>query len=93
MPSQFSSSPERMASPIWYPQRYNLNVIEEHCTHDRFHMHQDPLAYMTVFRQANLEPGPSGPALTALPTGLMYPEEIKEVKVCSSRSSESPSSA
>ena len=39
-----------------------------HCTHDGFYMHPLPLAYMAVFRQASLEPGPSGSEMSALPT-------------------------
>ena len=36
-------------------------------------MHQMLLAYMAVFRQVSLENGPSGPELSALPTGPQMP--------------------
>ena len=50
MPSQLWSVPEGIAPPLWYPHRYNFGwELGGHCTHDRFYMHQVPLAYMAVF--------------------------------------------
>ena len=44
--------------------------------HDEFYMHQVPLSYLAVFRQASLEPGPSGLDLRTLPTGQPRPLKI-----------------
>ena len=58
----------------WYPQRYNFEwELEKHCSRDGFYMYQVPLVYMAVFRLVSLEPGPSGPELSVLPTGRPQP--------------------
>ena len=43
------------------------------CTHDGFYMHQVPLVNMAVFRQASLEPMPSGvEGSSDLSTAIMF---------------------
>ena len=42
-------------------------------------MHLVPLAYMAVFRQASLEPGPSGPELSALPIESTRPARLNGI--------------
>ena len=48
-------------SPALVPPKINFNrKAGRHCSCDGFYMHQMPLAYMAVFRQASLESGPPG---------------------------------
>ena len=68
MPSQFRSEWRGWISSFGTPRGIICMELGAHCTHDGFYMHQVLLAYMAVFHQANLEPGPSGPELSAHPT-------------------------
>ena len=66
------------APPLWYPQGYNFEwELGAYSTHDGFYLHQMPLAYMMVFRQASLDPGPSDPKLSAHPTSEKKEEKEK----------------
>ena len=69
MPLQFSSTTEGMVSPLDTSRSIIWRKLGGHCTHERFYMHQVPLAYLAVFRQTGLEPGLSGPELRTLSTG------------------------
>ena len=37
--------------PLWYPRGIILWELRGHCIYDGFYMHQEPLVFMTVFRQ------------------------------------------
>ena len=58
MPSQFLSSTEGMAPPLWYLQKYNLDGnLEDIAPTNGFYMRQVPLVYMAVFPRRASNPG------------------------------------
>ena len=75
MPSQFWSATVGMATPLWYPQRYNLDgKLDGIAPTTDF----TAISVHDIFRQASLELGISGSELRTLPTG--QPRSFKDKK-------------